>query len=439
MPRRLGGTDRRNIHSISRTPPSVLHGRSLIVVGMENDISPRRPHEVVGRQHVDVVIVGARCAGASTAMLLAAAGHDVLVVDRAAPGTDTLSTHALARTGVVQLHRWGLLPAVLESGAPAIREVAFHGPGGTVVRHIKDRHGVDHLVAPRRQILDGILQDAARDAGASIVHGVTVHDVTTGDDGRVTGIRASDDDGRSIEIAARVVIGADGLRSRIARSVGAPMLDVRPSSGATHYAYFAGDWRAMEYHLGDRAFAGVFPTHSGEACIWVCSPEDWAVRRRRLGRTPEAAFDLMIRDAAPELARRLSRSARTSGVRGMVRIPNHLRCPVGAGWALVGDAGYHRDAITGHGMSDAFRDAELLSEAVDRMLRGDESESEALTSYHRTRDRMLRDVFDLTCELAEFPPPDRFAQLQKQLGDAIDTQSALLAARPVPATALAAV
>lgn len=406
---------------------------------MNDDMHSRARRQDVESQHADVVVVGARCAGATTAMLLAAAGHHVLVVDRAAPGTDTLSTHAIARTGVVQLDRWGLLPVVLASGAPAIRDVVFHTPGGTVTRAIKDRHGVDHLVAPRRSVLDAILQDAARAAGAAVRHGVTVDGVLRADDGRVTGIRGHDADGRPVHVGADIVVGADGLRSRIARAVGAPMLDVRPSSGATHYAYFAGDWPAMEYHLGDGAFAGVFPTHDGEACVWVCSPDEWAIRRRRLGRTLEEAFDLMVRDAAPELARRLERCRRTSGVRGMVRTPNHLRCPVGAGWALVGDAGYHRDAITGHGISDAFRDAELLATAIDRMLRGLESEHAALATYHRTRDQMLRAVFDLTCELAEFPPPDRFTELQKQLGDAIDTQSALLAAMPVPTTALAVV
>lgn len=406
---------------------------------MKNDIpSPRHDEDIDGRR-VDVAVVGARCAGAATAMLLAAAGHDVLVVDRAAPGTDTLSTHALARTGVVQLHRWGLLPAVLDSGAPPIRRVEFHSTTGSVTRTIKDRHGVDHLVAPRRHVLDGILQDAARSAGATVLHGITVHGVVSDGDGRVAGIRAQDESGRTVEVQARIVVGADGLRSRVARAVRAPMVEIRPSSGSTHYAYFAGDWPAMEYYLGDGAFAGVFPTHGGEACVWVCSPDVWAVDRRRRGATPEAAFELMVRDAAPDLARRLDGCTRTSTVRGMVRTPNHRRCPVGPGWALVGDAGYHRDAITGYGISDAFRDAELLSTAVDRTLRGVDVEANALATYHRTRDEMIREVFDLTCDLAEFPPTDRFAELQKQLSDAIEQQSALLAAWPAPASALAAV
>src|SRR5512141_766298 len=114
--------------------------------------------------HHDVVVVGARCAGAATAMLLASAGHDVLLVDRSTFPSDTLSTHAIARGGMVQLERWGLLQAVLDTGAPPIRAVEFHSGGLTVTRTIKDRSGIDMLVAPRRHALDTLLVNAAMSA-----------------------------------------------------------------------------------------------------------------------------------------------------------------------------------------------------------------------------------------------------------------------------------
>ena len=349
-------------------------------------------------------------------MLLAAAGHDVLLLDRKALPSDTLSTHAIARSGVVQLNRWGLLPAVLEAGTPPIRDIAFHGDGTSVTRKVKDRFGVDMLVAPRRHVLDGLLVDAAVAAGARLVTGVTVDGVRRADDGRVTGVRGRSGDGR-VDIAARFVVGADGLGSCIARSVDASFTEVRrDGSGATHYAYFAGDWPAMEYHLGDRLFAGVFPTNNGEACVWVCSPADEAQRFRRLHPTLDSAFDAMVRAAAPELAARLRTDGiRTSRTRGMIGLPNHIRRPVGPGWALVGDAGYHRDAITGHGISDAFRDAELLATQLDRVLTGDADETSALARYHAERDEQLREIFEITCELTTFPPADRFIELQKQL------------------------
>jgi flavin-dependent dehydrogenase len=388
----------------------------------------------------DVVVVGARCAGAATAMLLAAAGHDVVLLDRDVFPSDTLSTHAIARDGVVQLDRWGLLPAVLEAGTPPIHEIAFHVDDGPSVRRpVKDRFGVGMLIAPRRHVLDTLLVDAAVAAGARLMTGVTVDGVRRGEDGRITGVRARSASGR-MELAARFVVGADGLRSRIARSVDAPLTEVRRAgSGAAHYAYFAGDWPEMEYYLGDRLFAGVFPTNDGEACVWVCSPADDAKAMRRSHRTIDAAFDAMVRNAAPELAERLATSAtRRSWTRGMIGLPNHLRQPVGPGWALVGDAGYHRDPITGHGISDAFRDAELLATALDETLTGDVDEIDALSDYHRERDRQLREIFEITCELTTYPGTDRFIELQKQLGRAIDTQAEALAARPVPPLAAVA-
>jgi flavin-dependent dehydrogenase len=395
---------------------------------------PRQPtHPIITparTEHVDVVVVGARCAGASTAMLLASAGHDVLVVDRAEFPSDTLSTHALARGAMVQLHRWGVLPAVVDSGAALIRQVVLHVGDTSIDRTIKDRHGVDFLVAPRRHIFDPVLQDAARAAGARIRTGVTVTGVLRNDQGRVVGVSGRDVHG-PIEITARFVVGADGLKSRVARSVAAPITEHRNSSAAAHYAYFAGDWPAMEYYLGER-FAGIFPTHGGEACIWVCAPDDWSLEQRRRHPTLQDAFMAMVAETAPDLAERLRDAVQTSAPRGMMSLPNQIRHPVGDGWALVGDAGYHRDAVTGHGITDALRDAELLAHALDRSLRDEADERVALAAYHAERDRMLREIFEITCEMSAYPSGPRFIELQKGLGGAIERHAAELAARPLP-------
>jgi flavin-dependent dehydrogenase len=383
---------------------------------------------------VDVVVVGARCAGAATAMLLASAGHEVLLLDRATFPSDTISTHVIARTGMVQLHRWGLLPAVLASGAPPVTRVEFHSEDGVLARTLKDRHGVDHLLAPRRVILDAILQQGARGAGASIATGVSVDDVVRDASGRVVGVAGHDAEG-PLEVRARHVVGADGLNSRTARSVAAPFTIVRPSSGAAQYAYFEGDWSAIEYYLAADAFTGVFPTHGGAACIWACTPEGTARDYRTRHGSPEQALAALLDDAAPALGERVRAATRTSPVRGMLRMPNHLRQPFGDGWALVGDAGYHRDAITGYGISDAFRDAELLAATLDDALRDPTREADALAAYGRERDRMAREIFEITCELASFPEKARFVELQKQLALAIDDQAGELAARPLPRVA----
>jgi 2-polyprenyl-6-methoxyphenol hydroxylase-like FAD-dependent oxidoreductase len=173
------------------------------------------------RHRHDVVVVGARAAGAATALLLARLGHDVVLLDRVVFPADTLSTHQIARTGVVQLHRWGLLQEVLDSGAPAIRQVTFTAAGESLTRSIKHKAGVDLLVAPRRYILDAIVAEAAADAGVDLRLGVTVTGVRLDDAGRATGVYGRDGTGAPLEIDARFVVGADGLGSRVARSVGA--------------------------------------------------------------------------------------------------------------------------------------------------------------------------------------------------------------------------
>jgi flavin-dependent dehydrogenase len=383
------------------------------------------------RRH-DVVVVGARAAGSATALLLARMGHDVAVLERAQFPSDTLSTHSISRSGVVQLSRWGLLDRVLASGTPAIRQVTFHAGAESVTLPIKRHAGVDLLVAPRRRVLDTIIADAARVSGAVVRFGVTVTGLRH-EGGRVVGVTARDATGTPFELDARFVVGADGLRSRVARSVGASIDVAGHSDGATHYAYYAGpEWRGHEFFVADGTFAGVFPTNDGEACIWVCSPADHAAGIRRRAPSLAGAFDEMLGEAAPDLSARLRGARRTSPVRGASRLPNQVRQAFGPGWALVGDAGYHRDAITGHGLSDAFRDAELLAVALDGALRGELYETAALAGYQRQRDEAIREVFRITCALAHYPPVAEFVALQKRLSRAIEAEAASLVARPVP-------
>jgi flavin-dependent dehydrogenase len=381
----------------------------------------------------DVVVVGARAAGAATALLLARLGHDVVLLDRAVFPADTVSTHQIARTGVVQLHRWGLLRAVLDSGAPAIRRVTFTTPDGSVSRQIKDKAGVDLLVAPRRYILDTIVAEAAAEAGVDVRLGVTVTGVHLDDTGRATGVYGHDRTGAPLEFNARFVVGADGLGSRVARWTGAEVVEDRGDNGAVQYAYYAGlPWRGIELVVAERALTGVFPTHHGQACIWICSPSTDAREARRKAPSREDAFTAQLERTAPELAQRLLTGQRTSAVTGMLRTPNYVRRAHGPGWALVGDAGYHRDAVTGHGLSDAYRDAELLTIALDQALRGETDERTAMAGYQHQRDQSLRGIFDLTCALADYPPVSEFVELQKQLSTAIDIEAAEAAARPVP-------
>jgi flavin-dependent dehydrogenase len=396
----------------------------------------------LNRSRHDVVIVGGRVAGSATAMLLARLGHDVAVVDRAVFPSDTVSTHSIARSGVVQLRRWGLLDAVLASGAPAIRQVTFHALGESVTRTIKHRAGVDFLVAPRRYVLDAIVAAAAERAGAEVRTAVTVTGLRRDAGGRVTGICGRDGGGAPVELGGRFVVGADGLRSLVAREAGAAITEARPAGGAIQYAYYGGiPWPGMEFFVADRSFAGVFPTHHGQACIWVCTPAADARAARRRNPSRAEAFGELLQGAAPRLAERLRHARPTSPVQGMLRQPNQVRQAFGPGWALAGDAGYHRDAVTAHGISDAFRDAELLAVALDQALcAGGEGSEEAaaLAAYQRQRDQALAEIFEITCRLGAFPPVPAFIELQKQLSAANDKEATALASWPIPGERLLA-
>ncbi|WP_328518736.1 NAD(P)/FAD-dependent oxidoreductase [Kribbella sp. NBC_00359] len=387
----------------------------------------------------DVVVVGARCAGAATARLLAGMGHDVLMVDKTRLPSDTLSTHGLIRGGVVQLSRWGLLDRVLDSGAPAITQVLFDIEGEPKVRRIKQRAGVDLLVAPRRRVLDGLLADAAQEAGARLRTGVTATGVLRSDNGRVSGIAGRTATGDHVELPARMVVGADGRGSRMAGYLGAEIVERFTSPCAVFYTYVIGlRPDTYEFHIAPDAFAGVFPTNDGEACVWLIRPTPLLEPIRTAGTGRTAAFVEQLELLVPDLGRRVRAGRITARLRGTANLPNYRRQAHGPGWALVGDAGYHRDPITGHGITDAFRDAELLATAIDRSLRDPAGEQAAMTSYQESRDAMAREVFDLTRALTAFPPPARFVELQLQLSDALEREAEQLAGFPGPTARLAA-
>jgi flavin-dependent dehydrogenase len=321
----------------------------------------------------------------------------------------------------------------MASGAPAIRTMSFHTTDEPPqVREVQARAGVDHLLAPRRHILDEILLDAARRAGAEVETGVTVTEVMTDHRDRVVGLHLRERSGRERAVQARAVIGADGVRSRIARAVSAPALDARPDGSATHYLYVRGlDGDGFEFHIGARGLAGLFQTHDGEANVWICVPAARALRGRAA--TRPAAFVELLATIAPDLAARVRGATITAPVRSAVGLPNHVLQAAGPGWALVGDAGHHRDPLTGHGITDAFRDAELLAYYLGPVLwsaRSDTQVDHALARYADDHVRHLRPIFDLTCAMSAYPPPAVFAELQRRFSAQLEAEADWLAARP---------
>lgn len=348
------------------------------------------------RSTYDVVVVGARAAGAATALLLARAGLRVLAVDRAREGSDTLSTHALMRAGVLQLHRWGLLGAVAAAGTPAVRRATFHYGDEAVPVEVKPRDGVDGLYAPRRTVLDPILVEAARSAGAQVEHQVAAVELRVGAAGQVRGVVLAPVAGGSARgVEARLVVGADGLRSRVAAQVRAPVERAGRHAAAVIYGYWSGlplDGYHWYYRPG--VSVGAIPTGGGETCLFAAMPP----ARYRAGAAGglDALYRAVLREAAPELNCALAGATRQGKLRPFPGAPGVMRRAWGDGWALVGDAGCYRDPSTAHGLTDALRDAELLARAV---VRGD---ADALAGYQADRDAAVTTLFEVTDRIASF-------------------------------------
>jgi len=351
------------------------------------------------RYDYDVVVVGARVAGASTALLLARQGHRVLMVDRAAMPSDTVSTHAILRTGVLQLTRWGLLDRIVEAGTPPARQMTLGFGSERIHFQVRGDFGVEELYAPRRIVLDSILVEEANTAGVEFAERTRMLDLTRDREGRVSGIVVARGRGRR-EISARMVIGADGIRSRLARLVGAPTTAYQLPVNTVHYAYFTGiEMDGFWFQFTPGINAGIISTNDGAACVFAGRPahrlSDWNAH-------PDDEFRRLLTEAGEDLAERVAGGRQVTPFRGSGRLPAFIRRPFGPGWALVGDAGYSKDPISAHGISDALRDAELCARAVDRSLRSPPDTDEAMAEYERVRDVLSWPIFEQSQALAEY-------------------------------------
>lgn len=351
----------------------------------------------------DAIVVGARCAGSPTAMLLARRGYNVLLVDKATFPSDTLSTHYIHLPGVARLRQWGLLDKVKASNCPPITEIQVT-MGGLEFPRPPQPEGAPppEAFCPRRHILDTILVEAGRDAGAEVREGVSVKELVW-DGGTVAGIRGqARDGGAAIEERARIVIGADGLHSVVARSAQAPEYNTRPSMSFGYYAYWSGvDLPCAQIHFMEDAGILAFPTNDGLTCIAAGGPgEQFQEFRKDI----EANY-MQIMNRQPVIREAMRNAKREERFVGTNDQPNFFRKPFGPGWALVGDAGYHRDFVTGLGITDAFRDAELLTEAIDGGFSGRRPIDEAMAEYEQKRNTIAEPLYELTTQLVSGEPP----------------------------------
>ena len=366
----------------------------------------------------DAIIVGARCAGSPTAMLLARKGYRVLVVDRATFPSDTLSTHVLQPLAAASLGRWGLLARLAATGCPPIHTYTFDF-GPFALSGAPGTKDAPVAYCPRRTVLDKLLVDAAAEAGAEIREGFSVEEILV-EDGCVVGIKGHAKGAASVTERARVIVGADGRHSLVAEAVRPEHYNERPALLAPYYTYWSGlpmDGRFETYIRPHRGFAAA-PTHDG----LTMTVGGWPHAEFEANKKDVEGNFLKLFDLVPAFAERVRGAKREAPFAG-TPVVNFFRTPYGPGWVLVGDAGYNKDPITAQGINDAFRDAERCANALDHALSGARLFDEVMGEYQRERDEHARPMYEFTCQLATMEPPA--PEVQQLFGAVSGSQTAM--------------
>jgi flavin-dependent dehydrogenase len=344
----------------------------------------------------DVIVVGSRCAGSPTAMLLARAGYRVLLLDRAEFPSDTLSTHLLHQPAVAALARWGLLERVRASGCPPLDQEVYEVGDVRLAGLGRGVEGQRAKYAPRRRVLDAILVDGAVAAGVDFRSGCSVNRLLHDEDGRVTGVEATHR-GRRFAHRAHLVIGADGMRSTVARLCDARETVRKPRMTCAYYTYWDAGPGGFELYERQGGWVAAVPTNDGATLVPAYFPQS---RFATIRTDAMAAYLEQVRATAPGLYERLRGGTRLERLRGTGDQQNFFRQAAGPGWALAGDAGHHKDSITARGISDAFLQAEALVRHIGDGLQDPGRLGQALRGYARERDEALAEGFDSTMSVA---------------------------------------
>ena len=345
----------------------------------------------------DVLIVGARVAGSSLAIRLAQRGHRVIAVDRDSFPSDTISTHFLAFNAVDSLRRLEVLDRVLAAGFRPVHrhrawidDIAIEVPAGPPGAF---------SIAPKRVVLDQVLIDRARECGAEVIERARA-DALVMEEGRVVGADVQMIGGEMRRIRARVVVGADGKTSQVARWVGAQRYNERPAGRPVYLGYFHGvqdlAQTTIEMFFQDERFGFCFPMRPDEHLLCVeARPAEFDEIRRE----PLAWLTATLR-TLPGMEERM-RTAEVDGrVVGIRSVDNCFRKPYGPGWALTGDAAYVKDPCTGYGVGDALLQGFLLGRALAAYLDGAPWE-ETMASYQERRDAQMTPLYHQTVAALE--------------------------------------
>jgi flavin-dependent dehydrogenase len=353
---------------------------------------------------LDVIVVGARCAGAPLAMLLARRGAKVLLVDKATFPSDIPHGHFIHRHGPRRLRSWGLMDR-LASSTPAVSSMTVDMGDFPLLARDLVEDGLAWGYGPRRSTLDTMLIDAAVESGVEFRDGVSVLEYVS-DAGRVAGVRARGRDGTMTEERATITVGADGRHSPLARAVRAPTYREVPTVLCYYFSYWSdAQTEAFELYVrpADRRVIFSFRTEGGLFAVFVGAPiDELPAIRPDIERFFMASLDL-----APDFAARIRAGRREERFYGASDLPNFYRKPFGPGWALVGDAGLHKDPFLALGICDAWRDVDLLAGAIGEGLGGQRQMLDALAVYETARNAASNADYDQNIAEARFPalPP----------------------------------
>ena len=350
-------------------------------------------------EHTDVIVVGARCAGSPLAALLARSDVRVTVLERVTFPKDTLSSHLFEADALAFLDRLGVTERLRATGAPIVTRTDTRIEDVRLAMELPQQPGdIGAIASVRRLLLDPILADAAAQAGAQVRTGAQVTGLIE-EHGRVVGVRFLQDD-KETELRARLVVGADGRHSTVARLVGARRYNVTPSQRLLFWRFFenANPEQAFLSHRWDDRFILGIPSDSGlyQVLLW---PE--LSERERFLADRDATFMDHARLCEP-VADALALARPVGKTIGTFHWEGFFREASGPGWVLVGDAGHFKSPAPGRGIGDAFLQAESLSGAIAGALDGpDETLDRATARWGRWREREFAEHYWLAYDLEE--------------------------------------